>query len=142
MCGIAGVVGDVSAVEARAVRSMCSAMVHRGPDDEGFFDGPAASLGMRRLSIIDVEHGVQPVYSETGNVAAVFNGEIYNFQSLQEQLGDSGHRLASNSDSECLPHLYEDHGDALPQYLNGMFALSVWDSALQRMLLARYRVGK
>lgn len=142
VCGIAGVVGDVTSEERDLVRRMCDAMEHRGPDDEGFFDGASVCLGMRRLSIIDVAHGAQPVHSESKAVQAVFNGEIYNFSRLQQELRARGHNLASDSDSECLPHLLEDHGVGLLDKLRGMFALAIWDADRAELLLARDRVGK
>ena len=142
MCGIAGVAGDVGPQEREAVRLMCAAMHHRGPDDEGFFDGPGVSLGMRRLSIIDVAHGQQPTSDETGAIVSVFNGEIYNFRELQSRLRSRGHHLSSESDSECLPHLFEDSGAAMVDDLRGMFAIAVWDASKRQLFLARDRVGK
>lgn len=121
---------------------MASAITHRGPDDEGFHDSPSAILGMRRLAIIDVAHGAQPVYNEAGDVAVVFNGEIYNYPNLQRRLRQRGHNLDSDGDSACLPHLYEDHGPALFEQLRGMFAVAVWDEREQRLVLGRDRVGK
>ena len=142
VCGIAGVVGVVGPRERDAVRRMCVSMRHRGPDDEGFFDTQGASLGMRRLAIVDVAHGHQPVFDESGSVAVVFNGEIYNFGELRRGLIQRGHRLLGSSDSECLPHLYEEEGGALVQQLRGMFSLAVWDSARAELFLARDRLGK
>lgn len=142
MCGIAGVAGDVGPQEREAVRLMCAAMHHRGPDDEGFFDGPGVSLGMRRLSIIDVNHGQQPTRDESGAIVSVFNGEIYNFRELQSTLRSRGHKLSSESDSECLPHLFEDSGAAMVDDLRGMFAVAVWDSSKRQLFLARDRAGK
>ena len=142
MCGIAGVVGPVGAEHRRLVREMCLAMRHRGPDDEGYFDGEGVCLGMRRLAIIDVAHGKQPVTSEDGSVVAVFNGELYNFRQLQEYLRSRGHRLGSESDSECFPHLYEEFGPSYVRQLRGMFAAAVWDTKTKTLNLVRDRVGK
>jgi asparagine synthase (glutamine-hydrolysing) len=121
---------------------MCDQIVHRGPDGSGFHDDDRAVLGMRRLAIIDVAGSQQPVYNEDRTVAAVFNGEIYNFAELRAQLRARGHVLTTNGDSECLVHLYEDYGDDLVHHLRGMFAFAIWDVAARRLLLARDRVGK
>lgn len=142
VCGIAGVVGDVRPADRDFVRTMCEAMRHRGPDASGFHDGPGVCLGMRRLSIIDVAHGQQPAFSEDGRIAAVFNGEIYNFPEIQTQLRARGHTLASESDSECLPHIYEDRGSRFVDVLRGMFAVAIWDASEQVLVLARDRLGK
>ena len=141
MCGIAGIV-SVNAPDAGLVRRMCDVLVHRGPDGSGFYDDDQAALGMRRLAIIDVAGSQQPVYNEDHTVAAVFNGEIYNFPELRDELHRRGHRLATSGDSECLVHLYEDYGDDLVHHLRGMFAFAIWDAAKRRLLLARDRVGK
>lgn len=141
MCGIAGIT-SVDRPDAVLVRRMCDTLVHRGPDGSGFHDGDRAVLGMRRLAIIDVAGSQQPVYNEDRTVAAVFNGEIYNFRELREELHRRGHRFASDGDSECLVHLYEDYGDDLVHHLRGMFAFAIWDAAARRLLLARDRVGK
>jgi len=141
MCGICGSTCDPGAV---AVRRMCRAMVHRGPDDEGCIEDPKthATLGARRLSVIDVAGGHQPVANEDASVWAVLNGEIYNHQQLQRRLRDRGHVLASRSDTEVLVHLYEDYGDALVHALEGMYAFALWDRRRQRLLLARDRFGE
>jgi asparagine synthase (glutamine-hydrolysing) len=141
MCGVAGIVstGDV---DGSLVRRMCDVIVHRGPDGEGFHDSTHASLGMRRLAIIDVAGGDQPVYNEDGTVVAVFNGEIYNFVALREELIRRGHRFTTAGDTECLVHLYEEHGAELMHRLRGMFAFAIWDTKRRRLLIARDRVGK
>ncbi|MFF5262487.1 asparagine synthase (glutamine-hydrolyzing) [Actinomadura viridis] len=141
MCGIAGT-ASTGRADPRLIRRMCDAMVHRGPDGSGFHDGEHAALGMRRLAIIDVAGGDQPVYNEDGTVAAVFNGEIYNFGALREDLIRRGHRFTTSGDSECLVHLYEEYGDDLVHRLRGMFAFAIWDGGRGRLLLARDRVGK
>ena len=141
MCGIAGVV-SVNRPNPRLVRHMCDLLVHRGPDGSGFYHDDQAALGMRRLAIIDVAGSEQPVYNESRTVVAVFNGEIYNYGELREKLQQRGHHLATNGDSECLVHLYEDYGDDLVHHLRGMFAFAIWDAAERHLLLARDRVGK
>src|SRR5947208_14656133 len=113
MCGIAGVYERRGAVNAQLVREMTASMTHRGPDGEGFHEEESIALGMRRLAIMDVEHGNQPLYNETGDVVVVFNGEIYNHRELRSMLIDRGHRFSSATDGEVLPHLYEELGDDL-----------------------------
>jgi asparagine synthase (glutamine-hydrolysing) len=141
MCGIAGTV-TTGAPDAGLVRRMCDALVHRGPDGEGLHVDAHAALGMRRLAIIDVSGGDQPVYNEDRSVVAILNGELYNFPELREDLRRRGHRFTSDGDTECLVHLYEEYGDGLVDRLRGMFALAIWDVAERRLLLARDRVGK
>jgi len=141
MCGIAGIV-SVNHPDAALVRRMCDVLAHRGPDGAGYHESTHAALGMRRLAIIDVAGGQQPVYNEDRTVVAVFNGEIYNFRELRAELRRRGHRLATDGDSECLVHLYEEYGDQLVDHLRGMFAFAIWDSRRRRLLLARDRVGK
>ncbi|MDP9841368.1 asparagine synthase (glutamine-hydrolyzing) [Streptosporangium lutulentum] len=141
MCAIAGAV-STGCVDPDTVRDMCETMVHRGPDGSGLHTEPSTVLGMRRLAVVDVAGGDQPVYSEDGTVVAVFNGEIYNFAELRAGLLARGHRLTSGGDSECLVHLYEEYGDSLVHHLRGMFAFALWDGRRRRLLLARDRVGK
>jgi asparagine synthase (glutamine-hydrolysing) len=121
---------------------MCSAIVHRGPDDEGRVAMPGAALGMRRLSIIDVAGGHQPMTNEDGTVHVVFNGEIYNHRELHERLARRGHRFRTSSDTETLVHLYEDHGAGLAEHLRGMFGFAVYDATRRRLVLARDRLGQ
>ncbi|MEV4756639.1 asparagine synthase (glutamine-hydrolyzing) [Micromonospora sp. NPDC049559] len=121
---------------------MCDVIAHRGPDGFGLHTDEHAALGMRRLAIIDVAGGQQPVRNEDGSVVAVFNGEIYNYRELRAELTGRGHRLTSDGDSECLVHLYEEHGDDLVHRLRGMFAFAIWDVRRRRLLLGRDRVGK
>jgi asparagine synthase (glutamine-hydrolysing) len=141
MCGIVGVV-SASPPPVDLVRRMCDVIAHRGPDGAGFHDDEHAALGMRRLAIIDVAGGQQPVYNEDRTVVAVFNGELYNFAQLRAHLAARGHRFESDGDSECLVHLYEEYGDDLVHHLRGMFAFAIWDTRRQRLLLVRDRVGK
>lgn len=117
-------------------------MRHRGPDDEGFYLGAGVGLGMRRLSIIDVQGGRQPLSDETGRIRAVVNGEIYNYRDLRKETEAAGHRYATRSDAEVVVHLYEEHGERFVERLRGMFALAVWDGSRCRLLLARDRLGK
>jgi len=152
MCGIAAVVDFGGAVpdEARLVH-MCDAIRHRGPDDGGVVRfprsaggprGAGAALGSRRLSIIDVAGGHQPIANEDETVWTVMNGEIYNFPELRKRLEASGHRFATRSDTEVIVHLYEEHGEDFVAALDGMFALALWDERRQKLVLARDRFGK
>src|SRR6266571_2260362 len=142
MCGIAGIIGRLGQpVEGSEVRSMCAVMAHRGPDDEGLYLGPGVALGMRRLSIIDLETGHQPLSNEDGTIWAVCNGEIYNFRELRGELERRGHVLSTGSDAETIVHLYEEHGKGFVERLRGMFALAVWDEPRRQLLLARDRLG-
>jgi asparagine synthase (glutamine-hydrolysing) len=120
---------------------MCDAIVHRGPDSEGLFLRPGIAMGMRRLSIIDVHGGTQPIFNEDGSVAVVFNGEIYNHRVLRAELESRGHRFRTASDTEVLVHLYEEHGTAMASRLEGMFAFSIWDAPRRRLYIARDRAG-
>jgi asparagine synthase (glutamine-hydrolysing) len=141
VCGIAGWAGDVDADEA-VLRRMCDAIRHRGPDDDGYLVEPGrVGLGFRRLSIIDLAGGHQPIFDEHGRSAVTCNGEIYNFQALRRDLEHRGHTFATNSDVETIVHLYEDRGDRCLEELRGMFAIALWDGARRRLLLARDRLG-
>lgn len=143
MCGIAGFVGwSLSLADSEMkLRAMCSAIVHRGPDDEGRFVASRVALGMRRLSIIDVANGRQPIANEDGSIHVVLNGEIYNHRELRAKLTNLGHRFATRSDTETIVHLYEEAGDALVDELRGMFSFALWDAQRQRLVVARDRVG-
>jgi asparagine synthase (glutamine-hydrolysing) len=143
MCGIAGIVGrNEDVVDASDVHRMCQAIVHRGPDEEGIFVKDGTGLGMRRLSIIDVEGGHQPVFNEDRSVWAVFNGEIYNFVELRAELESRGHHFYTHSDTEVIVHLYEELGPECVRRLKGMFAIAIWDESRKSLLLARDRLGK
>jgi asparagine synthase (glutamine-hydrolysing) len=142
MCGIAGFVLREGPAEAARVRAMCDRIRHRGPDDEGYFVEGGCALGMRRLSIIDLSSGHQPIANEDRSVWVVFNGEIYNYQELRADLESRGHRLATRSDTETLVHLYEQEGPAGVERLRGMFAYAIWDADRRRLFLARDRFGK
>jgi asparagine synthase (glutamine-hydrolysing) len=132
---------DRQIVAEDEIRAMCQAMVHRGPDDEGVYVGPGVALGMRRLSIIDLEGGQQPVSNEDGSVWVVFNGEIYNYRELRRELMRTGHTFTTASDTETIVHLYEELGVHLVDRLRGMFAFAIWDSRRRQILLARDRLG-
>src|SRR5215469_5473590 len=142
MCGIAGIVKADAVLPARELlKRMCDVMLHRGPDDEGFYFSPSVGLGIRRLSIIDLETGHQPILNEDGNIAVVLNGEIYNYRELRRMLESKGHHFATASDTEVIVHLYEEYGDECTNRLHGMFCFALWDEKRQRLLLARDRVG-
>jgi asparagine synthase (glutamine-hydrolysing) len=142
MCGIAGKIDFAGPVDPDVVARMCAAMEHRGPDARGIWRGNGVVLGMQRLAIIDVVGGDQPIFNEDGTVAVVMNGEIYNFIDLRKELLARGHSFTTNSDTEVLVHLYEDHGERLAERLRGMFAFAIWDVRRRRLLLGRDRVGK
>src|ERR1043166_3490850 len=144
MCGIAGIAGILGrgapSLEVQ-VRGMCEAIRHRGPDGDGYFIEDGIALGMRRLAIIDVEGGWQPIANEDGSVQVVFNGEIYNHHELHRQLVKLGHRFRTRSDTEVLVHGHEEWGDAGLERLRGMFVIALWDGRRRRLLLARDRLG-
>ena len=142
MCGIAGfLLRDGKAQDAR-VRAMCDLIRHRGPDDEGIYTDGSCGIGVRRLSIIDLQTGHQPISNEDGSIWVVFNGEIYNYQQLRQHLIQCGHRFTTNSDTETLVHLYEEEGTQGFYRLRGMFAYCIWDSRKRTILLVRDRFGK
>lgn len=143
MCGICGIVTSAGErpVDGGVLTGMCAQLFHRGPDEEGYFINHRAGLGVRRLSIIDLATGQQPIGNEDGSVWLAFNGEIYNYKALRRQLEAYGHRFKSNSDSEVIVHAYEEFGDECVDHLNGMFAFAVWDDGERRLLLARDRLG-
>ncbi len=144
MCGICGAVwtGPNGALAAESLRAMMDRLVHRGPDDAGAYRDNHAALGFRRLSIIDLAGGHQPLSNEDGTVWTVFNGEIYNYPSLRRRLEAKGHTLRSQGDTEVLVHLYEDEGTRMFRLLRGMFALAIWDAPRRALVLARDRMGQ
>jgi asparagine synthase (glutamine-hydrolysing) len=144
MCGIAGVVSTTrdSNVTEALVRQMCDPITHRGPDDEGIYVADGAGLGMRRLSIIDLSGGHQPIFNEDRSAWIVFNGEIYNFLELHPDLEKNGHRFKTKSDTEVIIHLYEEMGSDCVRKLRGMFGLAIYDKTKRKLLLARDRLGK
>ncbi|MGH2538592.1 MAG: asparagine synthase (glutamine-hydrolyzing) [Candidatus Promineifilaceae bacterium] len=141
MCGICGKMGPAG-VQPDEIRAMLDTIAHRGPDDEGVFISGMVGLGSRRLSIIDLEGGQQPIGNEDGSLWLVFNGEIYNFPELRRQLLARGHRFHTETDSEVILHLYEEQGEACVAQLRGMFAFALWDAAAQKLFLARDRLGQ
>ncbi len=141
MCGIAGIWGDPS---SERLKMMADSLQHRGPDDEGFWTSGSGDAGLahRRLSIIDLEGGHQPLTNEDGRIVTVFNGEIYNYRELRQELTAGGHKFATNSDTETIVHLYEDEGPLAAARLRGMFAIAIWDDRQHQLVLIRDRVGK
>lgn len=160
MCGICGILefGSDSVISEELLKKMCSVLEHRGPDDEGIYinkwnspysttpsvnrDSPLVGLGHRRLAVIDLKTGHQPMSNENQTVWIVQNGEIYNFGELRENLEKKGHKFKTNSDTEVIIHLYEDYGKDCVKYLRGMFAFAIWDGNRNRLLLARDRIGE
>jgi asparagine synthase (glutamine-hydrolysing) len=146
MCGIAGFISKEknSPVRAREILldKMCGIITHRGPDEQGTVVRERAALGMRRLSIIDLKSGQQPIYTEDGNLAIVFNGEIYNFRELKKDLEWRGHRFKTNSDTETIVHAFEEFGENCLEHLRGMFAFAIWNFREESLFIARDRVGK
>ena len=143
MCGIAGIAGvRGDSINAATVHRMCQTIVHRGPDDEGIYAQGAVGLGMRRLSIIDLSGGHQPIHNEDQTVWVVFNGEIYNFLELRQELESRGHLFYTHSDTEVIVHLYEEMGAECVRKLRGMFAIALYDKKRESLLLARDRLGK
>src|SRR5438552_3876993 len=143
MCGIAGFFVNGGSVDRRpTLRRMTDSLRHRGPDDEGFYVDESVALGVRRLSIIDLATGRQPIANEDGTVWVVQNGEIYNFRELRDELERRGHRFRTASDTEVLVHGYEEYGGEFVSRLDGMFALAVWDAVNRSLILARDRMGE
>ena len=143
MCGIVGLhrwPGRSEAVAAR-LEEMCRTIVHRGPDDQGTFIAEHIALGMRRLSIIDVAGGHQPIENEDGTIKIVFNGEIYNYRALRADLETAGHRFRTRTDTETIVHAYEEYGVDCVNRLNGIFAFALWDASARRLFMARDRMG-
>lgn len=142
MCGICGIVNrKESQPSEKTVRAMCETIRHRGPDEDGFFSDAFASLGMRRLSVIDLKTGTQPMSNEDGAIQVVYNGEIFNFPDLRAQLELKGHLFHTQSDTEVIPHLYEEYGEGFPRHLNGMFGIALWDTRARKLMLVRDRMG-
>jgi len=144
MCGICGIANylETEPIEKRLLTSMRDALTHRGPDDSGLFIDGRVGLGHRRLSIIDLSTGVQPIHNEDSSCWIVFNGEIYNYRALRKELEQAGHQFYTNTDTEIILHLYEQDGERMLQKLNGMFAFCIWDRQQQTLFLARDRLGK
>ncbi|MGB7207234.1 MAG: asparagine synthase (glutamine-hydrolyzing) [Pyrinomonadaceae bacterium] len=143
MCGIVGFVSKNSSEKDRTIlEKMNEAIAHRGPDDDGFYLGEGVALGMRRLSIIDLAGGKQPIHNADKTKWIVFNGEIYNYQQLREDLEKRGHKFYTHSDTEAIVHLYDEYGADCLLHLRGMFAIAIWDTVDKSLFLARDRVGK
>ena len=143
MCGICGVVyRDGRPVESAILERMNATLTHRGPDGVGYFYAAGVGLAMRRLSILDVAGSDQPLYNADASVGVVFNGEIYNYRALRDDLRQHGHSFRTDGDGEVIPHLYDAYGDDLPSYLRGQFAFALWDKRQRRLLLARDRMGQ
>ncbi|MCD6385933.1 asparagine synthase (glutamine-hydrolyzing) [Candidatus Sumerlaeota bacterium] len=143
MCGICGYISKNEKIrEQDTIRRMCGTLLHRGPDEEGVWVKDNVALGMRRLKIIDLESGSQPIFNEDRSVTVVFNGEIYNFPELRAQLEKAGHRFYTQSDTEVIVHSYEEWGEQCVEHFNGMFAIALWDDRNKILLLARDRLGK
>jgi len=146
MCGITGWINlDTTKSNHNAelvLHSMCERIVHRGPDSEGLWTDDRVALGMRRLSIIDLKTGDQPVFSCDRSVVVMMNGELYNYREVRADLEKRGHKFATQTDTEILPHLYEEYGDALVDHVNGMFAFALWDARKKKLLIARDRFGE
>src|SRR5439155_10265322 len=143
MCGIAGKFNFNldRPIDRECLTSMTSVIAHRGPDSEGFYTGPGIALGFRRLSIIDLSTGDQPIANEDGTICVIFNGEIYNFADVRSDLMACGHRFRTNTDTEVIVHAYEQWGDAAVDRFRGMFAFALWDEPNRRLLLVRDRLG-
>lgn len=143
MCGICGAVSFKldGFVDEDVLKRMNRVMHHRGPDDEGYYVDTFAGIAMRRLSIIDLSTGHQPITNEDGTLWIVFNGEIYNYRQLREQLEQKGHRFATQSDTEVILHAYEEYGDRCPELFNGMFGFAIWDTVKRRLFIARDHLG-
>jgi asparagine synthase (glutamine-hydrolysing) len=155
MCGITGAVWNDPqlAIEPDLLQRMTDLLRHRGPDDQGTYSSefrlrppyetmPGVALGFRRLSIIDLDSGAQPMSNEDGTIWIVFNGEVYNFPKLRRRLEGAGHTFKTESDTETIVHLYEDEGPDCFKHLNGMFAVAIWDSRRRRLVLGRDRLGQ
>jgi asparagine synthase (glutamine-hydrolysing) len=143
MCGICGIVRpEVSSVDPTTLRAMNAAIQHRGPDSDGFFEAPGVGLAMRRLAIIDLNTGDQPIANEDESLWIVFNGEIYNFPELHPALEKRGHHFHTQADTEAIVHLYEEYGPDCVQHLRGMFAFAIWDANQKRLFVARDRFGQ
>ena len=143
MCGICGIVNftQPGSIDSAVLDRMTRSMQHRGPDDQGLYHDDYVGLGARRLSIIDLPGGHQPIANEAQTHRIIFNGEIYNYRELREHLRHLGHCFQTNSDTEVILHLYEEYGPDCVTYLNGMFAFAIWDQTQRTVFIARDRVG-
>ncbi|MEO0295713.1 MAG: asparagine synthase (glutamine-hydrolyzing), partial [candidate division WOR-3 bacterium] len=143
MCGICGILNKKEEkINFEILKKMNETLKRRGPDDEGFYIEDNIGLAMRRLSIIDLEGGKQPIFNEDKSICVIFNGEIYNFVELREELIKKGHFFKTKSDTEVIVHLYEEKGENFPEYLNGMFAIALWDKRKKKLILTRDIAGE
>ena len=146
MCGITGWVNlkqsDSKDHTEAVLHSMCERIVHRGPNSEGIWMDDTVALGMRRLSIIDLHTGDQPVYSEDKSIVVMMNGELYNYREVRADLEKRGHKFVTQTDTEIVPHLYQEYGDDFVDHINGMFAITLWDTRRKRLVIARDRFGE
>ncbi|MBU2568328.1 MAG: asparagine synthase (glutamine-hydrolyzing), partial [Elusimicrobia bacterium] len=144
MCGICGIYnfGNKKPVESGTIEKMCNIIKHRGPDDKGIYTEKNFGFGMRRLSIIDLQTGNQPIFNEDKSISVILNGEIYNFQELREELEKKNHKFHTKSDTETIVHLYEEYGHNCVLHMRGMFAFALWDKKNDLLFIARDRLGK
>ena len=143
MCGICGISHlHNQPVEPAVLQALNAAIAHRGPDSDGFYHAPGVGLAMRRLAIIDLNTGDQPIANEDETIWIVFNGEIYNFPQLRPELERRGHHFRTNTDTEAIVHLYEEYGPDCVQHLRGMFAFAIWDARQSKLFVARDRLGQ
>ena len=138
MCGICGIYGFS---DKNLIKIMTDSMLHRGPDDEGYFLGDKICLGIKRLSIIDIQKGKQPMFNEEGDLCLIFNGEIYNFKELRKDLEEKGHIFSTECDTEVIVHSYEQYGKDCVNYFDGMFAFAIYDIKKNKLFLARDKLG-
>src|SRR5213593_2287136 len=139
MCGIAGII-DLSGRRPSAperIQAMAEALTHRGPDEDGFLERPGLGFASRRLSIVGLADGRQPIFNEDGSVAVVFNGELFDYPEMRADLEARGHRFATHCDTEVIPHRWEDHQEAMFAHLRGQFALALWDARRRQVILGR-----
>jgi len=142
MCGICGFSGElVENLGIKSLKEMLGSLIHRGPDDDGIYFNKLIGFGMRRLSIIDLNNGHQPIHNENKNIWTIFNGEIYNYKFLKNFLQIRGHKFYTNTDTEVIVHLYEEYGEDFIQHLSGVFAIALWDNNLNKLILVRDRLG-
>ena len=143
MCGIAGVIdlAGQRTISPNIIRAMAQAIIHRGPDEDGFLEAPGISFANRRLSIVGLSDGKQPIYNEDRSIATVFNGEFFDYQTIKAQLQSRGHKFSTHCDTELIPHLYEDHQEGMLDHLQGQFGIAVWDARQRRVILARDQFG-
>src|SRR5436853_1459196 len=143
MCGIAGIIrlDGPGPIDPPRVAAMANAILHRGPDEDGVFSRPGLMMANRRLSIVGLADGRQPIHNEDRSISVVFNGELFDYPEVREQLISRGHKFRTHCDTELLPHLWEDYGEAMLERLRGQFAIALWDEKCQRLILARDRFG-